>query len=213
VFTGIILLSGKVKTTAPRPGGMVLAVDLREIGDEIAIGDSIAVNGVCLTVSKIQKNIVYFDISQESLNKTNLAKITPGSAVNIEFALKADSRLGGHIVQGHIDEIAKIESVTKKGDFAEITFSCSDPLLDEIVPKGSIAVDGVSLTVASMSKTGFTIAAIPVTLKITTLKNAKPGMIVNIETDIVIKTVKKQLEKIMPQSRKLTVDKIRQLGF
>jgi riboflavin synthase len=130
--------------------------------------------------------------------------------------MKPTDRFGGHFVQGHIDGIAKIAAIEKRGDFAEIKFAADPEILSQMVVKGSVAVDGISLTVASTDKTGFTVAIIPQTLKKTTLGSAKIVDLVNIETDIIVKTIKKQLESILsgpPSGRVLTVEKLKQLGF
>ena len=213
MFTGIIECIGTIKAVRPAVGGLKLFIDLDRLATDSKIGDSIAVNGVCLTICKISSSIADFDISSETLKKTSLDRLKTGSFVNLESAMKAEDRFGGHIVQGHVDGTAVIRSIEKKGEFSELKFSCPAELLDEIVPKGSVAVNGISLTVADMNNSGFTVALIPVTIQNTTLGKAATGDIVNIETDVIIKTVKKQLEKILPERQGLTVDKLRELGF
>ena len=191
----------------------MLTIDSGKLADESKIGDSIAINGVCLTVARLDGGLAAFDISSETLTKSNLGKLKPSSPVNVELALKATGRLGGHIVQGHIDGVATIKAINKQGQFADIKFAASEELLEQMVVKGSVAVDGISLTIASMDENGFSAAIIPETLKKTTLGTAKIGDTVNIETDIIVKTIKKQLEKILPQKQLLTVEKLKQLGF
>jgi len=191
----------------------LLTIDSGKLADESKIGDSIAINGVCLTVARLDGGLAAFDISSETLTKSNLGKLKPSSPVNVELALKATGRLGGHIVQGHIDGVATIKAINKQGQFADIKFAASEELLEQMVVKGSVAVDGISLTIASMDENGFSAAIIPETLKKTTLGTAKIGDTVNIETDIIVKTIKKQLEKILPQKQLLTVEKLKQLGF
>ena len=209
MFTGIIQAICLVKALRPQ----VLCIDLRRLAKQLTTGQSVAVNGVCLTVTKLTATVAEFDLSTETIAKTTLGKLRPADHVNIELALKADARLGGHIVQGHIDAIATLRKIQKNGDFADMTFSASAELLETIIVKGSVAVDGVSLTVADMDETTFTVALIPTTLQQTTLGTAKIGDQVNIETDIITKTVRKMLEKILPKSRTLSAEKLKQLGF
>jgi riboflavin synthase len=221
MFTGLIQQVCSVKTS-PRDGNTaVLSVDIQQqakvglprlTSGDVKTGDSIAVNGVCLTVVKLEGSLATFDLSAETLSKTNLGKLTTGSKVNIEPAIRADDRFGGHFVLGHIDGVATIRSINKQGDFANIAFSAPKELLDLMLPKGSVAVDGVSLTIADLNDDGFTVALIPQTLKQTTLAEAKINQTVNIECDIIIKTVKRHLEKLSPQNR-LTIEGLRQQGF
>jgi len=213
MFTGIIESICSVKSVGRSAGAMALTVDLAELAAGCNIGDSIAVSGVCLTITRLDGSSAAFDVSGETLSKSTLSKLTTTSQVNIERAMKADGRFGGHFVLGHIDGTAAIKKVDMHGDFADITFSAERDLLGQMVVKGSVAIDGISLTIASMGDTGFTVAVIPETLKKTTLGKAKAGDIVNIETDMIIKTVKKQLGRILPKEQKLTVEKLRQLGF
>jgi len=191
----------------------LLTIDSGKLADESKIGDSIAVNGVCLTIARLDGGLASFELSSETLTKSTLGKLKPSSPVNVELALKATGRFGGHIVQGHIDGTATIKAINKQGQFADIKFAAETELLDQMVVKGSVAVDGISLTIASMDENSFSAAIIPETLRKTTLGTAKIGDAVNIETDIIVKTIKKQLEKILPQKQPLTVEKLKQLGF
>jgi len=186
---------------------------LGKTAEQTGIGDSIAVNGACLTVAGLAGGTASFDVSRETLTKSTLGKLKPGRAVNIELAMKADGRFGGHIVAGHIDGVAAIKAIERQGRFANIKFTAAEELLDQMVVKGSVAVDGISLTIAELDQSSFSTAIIPQTLAKTTLGNAKVGDEVNIEIDVIVKTVKKQLEKILPQKEKLTIDKLKQLGF
>jgi len=127
--------------------------------------------------------------------------------------MKATDRFGGHFVQGHIDGTATIKAIKRAGQFADIEFTAEPELLDQMIVKGSVAVDGISLTIASMDDHSFSVAIIPETLKRTTLGMAKAGDIVNIETDIIVKTIKKYIDKIMPQKQSLTIERLKQLGF
>jgi riboflavin synthase len=213
MFTGIIETIGSVVSASPKAGGMTLAVRLGAVAEGTKLGDSIAVNGVCLTVTTLSGEIAQFDVSGESLNRTTLKTIRAGGRVNLERAMQAGGRFGGHIVQGHIDGVGKIASIQKQGDFAVFTIEPPKALLDEIIVKGSIALDGVSLTVASASGGAFTTALIPETLSRTIWGQAKIGDAVNIETDILIKAVRKQLERILPDKSILTEDNLKAWGF
>jgi riboflavin synthase len=192
---------------------MLLQVELAELARQVKVGDSVSINGACLTVTQCERDEAWFQISQETLARTTLGSLRLGRLVNVETALRADGKFGGHIVQGHVDGTGKIEWVHKKGDFADMRLSVDASLLDEIVPKGAVAVDGVSLTVAALDNDGFTVALIPATLRDTTLGRAKPGDIVNIETDVIAKIVKKQFEKVLSGRDILTVEKLKELGF
>ncbi|MBN2588897.1 MAG: riboflavin synthase [Sedimentisphaerales bacterium] len=213
MFTGLIEKICSVKSIRCSNDSMSLSVNLGDIARECRIGDSIAINGVCLTVSKINGEFAEFDVSGETLSKTSLKKLKISSKVNIERAMSPESRFGGHFVLGHVDGTAKIEKIEKKGKFSDIKFSADSELIDSMVEKGSVAIDGISLTICDLDKNSFHIAVIPQTLNNTTLGIAKTGELVNIETDIIIKAVKKQLENILPQKGNLTAEKLRELGF
>ena len=213
MFTGIIETVGTVRSASLAAAGGVVSIDIAALAEDTALGDSIAVNGVCLTVTKLAGTVANFDVSAETVAKSSLSNIRSGSSVNLERAMSAQGRFGGHIVQGHVDGVAKVEAVERKGDFVEMRFAAGEDLLDNIIAKGSVAVDGVSLTVAKINARSFTVAVIPVTLKETTLGKARPADIVNIETDIICKTVKKQLERMLSSEGGLTVNKLRELGF
>ena len=213
MFTGIIQRVCSVKSLTTAAGGMLLVLDLQQLAPQVKIGDSIAINGVCLTVSKLVDGLATFDLSGETLQKSTLGKLTSGSKVNVELALRADERFGGHFVLGHVDGIAEISRIEKKGDFANITFKAPKDLLGQMIQKGSVAIDGISLTIAGLDNDSFTIALIPQTLKETTLGSAKIGQKVNVETDIITKAVKKHLENIGLAKEHLTIDKLKELGF
>lgn len=213
MFTGIVEAIGTVKTARPAAGGKVLSVDLAKLAEGLKIGDSIAVNGVCLTVSRLAGRLAEFDVSDETLATSAMDKIRAGASVNLERAMSADGRFGGHIVLGHVDGVAKIKVIKRKGDFAEIRFAADADLLDEMVAKGAVCVNGVSLTIAKMDDSTFSVSVIPTTLKATTLGTAKVADAVNIETDIIAKTVKKQLQKMLQAKEPLTAERLKELGF
>ncbi len=226
MFTGLIQQVCSVRSLMRKGDTAVLTVDLGRLAGQPKIGlpprlasrdaeagDSIAINGVCLTVASQTGSSAAFDISAETLSKTNLGRLSAGSKVNVELALMAGDQIGGHIVQGHIDGTATIKAIKKKGDFATFRFAAGRELLAEMVVKGSVAVDGISLTVADMDQDGFSAAVIPQTLKQTTLGCAKIDDVVNIETDIIVKTVHKYLKGPSPGSGGLTIDKLQDIGF
>jgi riboflavin synthase len=212
MFTGIIETVGVVRQVLPKGGQMQLVIDLNGLADGTQLGDSIAVSGVCLTVCRLTGSEAAFDVSTETLAHSTLNTLRPGGKVNLERAMSAAGRFGGHIVQGHVDGLGRIAAIRKQADFATFRIQAPPELLDQMVRKGSVAVDGISLTVAALDPTGFEVALIPTTLRETTWHDAKIGDPVNLETDILIKVVKKQLEKILPADN-LTPDKLKEYGF
>jgi riboflavin synthase len=213
MFTGLIQQVCEVKALSKSGGSAALIIDLGQLANQAKTGDSIAINGSCLTVSKLAGASATFDVSGETLAKTTLGNLAPGTKVNIELALRADDRFGGHFVLGHVDGSATIKKIEKKADFATFTFAAPKDLLDQVVPKGSVAVDGISLTIAELNPDGFTVAIIPQTLKETTLGQAKINQKTNIEIDIITKTVRRYLEKDIPPKGNLTIKDLQQQGF
>ena len=213
MFTGLIEAVSKLKLLTQKGSAATLAVDLGHLKDDIHLGDSIAVNGLCLTVAKFENDCAFFDVSGETLSRSTISKLKPGQNLNIERALKLSDRLGGHIVQGHVDGTAKIAGIKNLGDFSNFTFSAEKKLLDQMVPKGSVAVDGISLTIANLETNSFTVAVIPETLKKTTLGSCRVADTVNIEIDILSKMIKSQIKKILGTTEGLTIDKLKEMGF
>ncbi len=213
MFTGLIEAVCRVKSVNRKGASMELAVDLGKSAGQVKIGDSVAINGACLTVTRVNGQLANFDVSGETLAKSTLGELASGSEVNVELAMKAGERFGGHFVQGHIDGVGAIRAVEKQGEFANVKFAAPAELLGQMVVKGSVAVDGISLTVAEMDAESFSAAVIPKTLEATTLGKVKAGDKVNIETDIVVKTIKKQMENIVGTNQGLTVEKLKELGF
>lgn len=214
MFTGLIEAICDVKSVAPgNSSGGSLAVDLGGLAAECRTGDSIAISGVCLTVTKLQGTVATFGLSPETLERSTLGALRTGSKVNIERAMRPSDRLGGHIVQGHVDGLGTVKAVKRLGEFADIEFAVGPELLEQMVLKGSVAVNGVSLTIAGLDTSGFRVAAIPETLNRTTLGNAYIGERVNIETDILVKIVRRQLETILPSKQGLTAERLRQMGY
>jgi len=199
--------------SVPAAGGS-MTVDLGVLAEGCRPGDSIAISGVCLTVVRLDGTMATFGLSPETIGKSTLTSLGPRTKVNVERAMKATDRFGGHIVQGHVDGIGAVKAVKALGQFADIEFAAGPELLEQMVPKGSVAVDGVSLTIAGIGPQSFWVAAIPETLARTTLGTARPGARVNVEVDILVKIVRRQLEVMMPgQQEPLTVERLRQMGF
>lgn len=213
MFTGIIETVGTVRQVQARGEQVQLSVDIDPLADGTALGDSIAVNGVCLTVTRLDGTAAMFDVSAETVRRTNLTSLKAGSKVNLERAMSAQGRFGGHIVQGHVDGVGKTAAIRKQADFATFRFEASGELLSQMVLKGSVAVDGISLTVSALDKTGFEVSLIPTTLKETTWHDSKVGDTVNIETDILVKIIQRQLSAIVGDTHGITLDKLREHGF
>jgi len=192
MFTGIVQAIGQIKAQQRQTAGVRLVVDRmgwRPAGATIDLGCSICVSGVCLTVAEFDDQVLQFDVMSETLSRSTLAGSAPGSKVNIEPALTAQTPLGGHFVQGHVDGIGTVSRVQTTPDDWRVTIEPPAELLECIVPKGSIAVDGVSLTVATVDAKAFEVALIPTTLQTTTLGRVDQGTQLNLETDIISKTI------------------------
>ena len=162
------------------------------------VGDSIAVNGACLTVTRVDTSRLGFEAVKETLERTALGELAVGSRVNLERAMRADARLDGHIVQGHVDGTGRIRSLERESDDVRLYVECGAEVCQFLVPKGSVAVDGVSLTLVGAGESGFDVALIPHTLEVTTLGEKRPGDRVNLEADVLGKYVKRYLERIAP---------------
>lgn len=198
MFTGLIEGLGKVAAVLTEPAGLRLviappAVMLGQPDDRCQIGDSVAINGCCLTVVEIKHDCWSFQAGTETLSKTNLGHLVVGNSVNLERSLPVAGRLGGHFVQGHVDGIGQVDSIDRDGDWVTMWFRVPASLARLMVPKGSVAVDGISLTVVNVEADRFSVALIPHTLEVTTLGVRSVGNTVNIETDILGKYVDKLL--------------------
>ena len=195
MFTGIIEETGVVEAIEPKSGSFQLTIRIRKTGGDIKIGDSLAVNGCCLTVVKIDPKgndkIVQFDLLEETWGVTNLQYCISGSLVNLERSLEAGGRLGGHFVTGHIDGIGKIAQWEQKGEDRKIKIFAPNKVMRYVVHKGSIAIDGISLTVAEVEKEHFSVWIIPHTFELTAIKERSLGDAVNLESDIVGKYVER----------------------
>jgi riboflavin synthase len=190
VFTGLVQDLGRVTVVDATDDGVTLAVRTR-LAEEIGEGDSVAVNGVCLTATAIADGEFRAEVMHETLRRSSLAEASVGSDVNLELSLRAADRLGGHIVQGHVDGLGAVRDVREDGFARVVTIDAPPELLRYVVEKGSIAVNGVSLTVVDVGDDWFTVSLIPETLERTTLGNAAPGSPVNLEVDVVAKYVEK----------------------
>lgn len=195
MFTGLIQETGKIISILKKSGRAVLTLKSTEIAQSANPGDSISVNGVCLTVVNKKGNELSFDLSGETLKCSNLGNLKPGDIVNLEPSLSPNSKIGGHFVTGHIDDTGKIRSRTTTGDMVKFEFEAPPEILNFLVKKGSVAIDGISLTVIDILSDSFTVIIIPHTAKLTTLGFKGPGDTVNIEVDILGKYVAKFLNK------------------
>ncbi len=191
MFTGLVEDIGEIQKSARRSNGLELTVMCGIPTADITLGESIAVDGVCLTVTGTASRGFTVDVSSESIARSTLGKKKAGHRVNIERALRLSDRLGGHLVTGHIDGIVAITGIERKGDFTQFSFTAPHIILKYIVEKGSVAIDGISLTVNQCSDRDFSIMIIPHTLEQTTLSSRRIGEQVNIENDIVGKYIEK----------------------
>jgi riboflavin synthase len=193
MFTGLIETLARVADLEPEPPGVRLVIAAGPLADEVEIGDSIAVNGCCLTVVRVEGESIDFQAGEETLSRTNLGRLGPEGLVNLERSLVLGDRMGGHLVTGHIDGQGTLVERRDDGDWSTFWFQAPAELLRQVAPKGSIAVDGVSLTVVDAEAERFSVALIPHTLAVTTLGRLKVGDPVNLETDLIAKYVAKQL--------------------
>jgi riboflavin synthase len=193
MFTGIIEEMGTVKTLRRNAGGARLSISASIVLDHTSLGDSICVNGVCLTVVEMSANDFSADIAVETLKVTNLGDLKIGAKVNLERALQLSARIGGHLVSGHVDAVGRIREKREEGNGWRIMIDAPDAALRYIIMKGSIAIDGISLTVAEVHDSGFSVAMIPHTAKLTTLGFKTAGDSVNLEVDLIGKYVERLL--------------------
>lgn len=212
MFTGIIEELGKISSLSKSANGAKIKISAKIVTDKTNEGDSIAVNGVCLTALEITSNSFTADVSNETLNRSTLGKLATGSIVNLERAVTPATRLGGHIVQGHVDATGKFLSAIQSGDFWTVRVSYPKEIGQYLVYKGSISVEGISLTIANLTDDYFEIALIPKTWTMTNLHTLKAGDAVNLEADVIAKYV----ERIMLYGQKdkgITMEKLANLGY
>ena len=204
MFTGLVETKSAVRSIRREGPGCVFAIDGTAIGDGIAIGDSVCINGCCLTVIEIEaendQTTLSFEAGEETLTRTNLGNLASGDGVNLERALAVGDRLGGHYVTGHIDATGELLQRRDDGPWSHLRFSIPDRYGRQVAGKGSIAIDGVSLTVVEAGSDWFTVALIPHTLSVTTLGDRRIGDTVNLETDVLAKYVEKSLGQTPPEA-------------
>lgn len=196
MFTGIVESVARVAAIEPQGEKTRLVLEAPAITGGLPLGASVAVNGACLTVVAVEGGRVAFEAVRETLEKTSLGDLRAGSRVNVERAMRADGRLDGHIVQGHVDATGRVRALERRADDVRLFVACDAAFADLLVPKGSIAVDGVSLTLVGVEADGFDVALIPHTLGATNLADRAPGDRVNLEADVLGKYVRKYLERI-----------------
>ena len=194
MFTGIIQGQGVIERLTRQAGQCRLTIAPRFDFPDIVDGESIAVNGTCLSVEHHEGSVFSLYASRETMNRTTLGKLHEGSLVNLERALAVGDRLGGHIVSGHIDGTGRIESLEKEGNALLLKVAAEPAILRGIVEKGSVALDGISLTVAAVTEADFTVSLIPHTREVTNLRGKKAGSLLNIETDVIGKYVEKMMQ-------------------
>ena len=195
MFTGIIVARGDVVCLRRKQAGATLALRAFALAQDAAPGDSIAVNGTCLTATKIEGTLLSFDLSEETVKSTNLGRLTSGDKVNLEPSLRPDGKLGGHFVTGHVDAVGKIRSKSAIGNSFKIVIDAPPKVSEFLVEKGSVAVDGISLTVVDVSADAFSVVVVPHTAQATTIGFKRAGDTVNLEADIIGKYVARFLAR------------------
>ena len=217
IFTGIIEELGVVKSIAINGASGCITIKAKKVLEGTQLGDSIAVNGTCLTVTSINSDGFSADVMAETVKRTSLSQVGKGDLVNLERAMILNGRFGGHIVSGHIDGTGTITKYTKEENAIWVTIKAPDEILDLIVEKGSICIDGISLTVATVSDQDFQVSIIPHTAKEITLIHKKVGSLVNLENDIVGKYIKKLMENNQEEQAKkasgLTMEMLEEYGL
>lgn len=209
MFTGLVEAMAPVVDLRQEGAGRRLAIDMGDLAKTVALGDSVAIDGCCLTVVSLDERTAQFEAGPETLAKTTLGELRIGDRVNMERAMALGDRLGGHFVQGHVDGVGTIRERTRAGEWETVWFAAG-PLARQLVPKGSVAVDGISLTVVEVAPEAFSVALIPHTLEATTLGTKGVGSKVNLEADILGKYVLAFLGRI---GEGLSLDRLRQAGF
>jgi len=216
MFTGIIQHVGLVKTARRGASGGRIAVDLGPLAEDLEHGDSVAINGACLTVDELDRQVAEFDVMSETIERTTLGSLKPGDKVNLEPAMTLGGTLDGHLVQGHVDATASLRRA-ERGQPYVLEFQAGTELTELMVPRGSIAIDGVSLTLVDVSPERFSVALIPTTLADTTLGGLRAADTVNVETDVIGKYVVRYLERMTGKqagtSGGVTLEKLREAGF
>ena len=214
MFTGIIEELGQIAALEKHSDGAKIRIAARVVTRDTAEGDSIAVNGVCLTALDVKADGFTADVSQETLDRSTLGRLKNGTRVNLERAVTPSTRLGGHIVQGHVDSRGRFVAARQNGDFWTVRVSFPKEIGQYLVYKGSISVEGISLTIAELGADYFEIAVIPKTWELTNLSTLRPGDEVNLEADVIAKYVERiLLYGRAAESENITVEKLAKLGF
>jgi len=194
MFTGLVEALGAVKENVITGAGSRLVVAEARIAPELSLGESVAVNGTCLTVVGVEGSAFTFEVGPETLKRTNLGELHSGDRVNLERSMRLSDRMGGHLVQGHVDGLGHVDQRLPDGEWLTMWFRCPAELAGQMVSKGSIAIDGISLTLVDVERERFSVALIPHTLEVTTLGFKGPGAAVNLETDLLAKYVWKYFQ-------------------
>lgn len=213
MFTGIVEELGKISSLEKHASGARIKISAKIVTENTSEGDSIAVNGVCLTALDVKNDSFSADVSDETLQKSTLSKLKTGAKVNLERAVTPTKRLGGHIVQGHVDSRGKFVSAKQSGDFWTIRINFPREIGQYLVCKGSISVEGISLTIAELGADFFEIAVIPKTWKLTNLSSLKSGDEVNLEADVIAKYVERIMLYGKAENENITMEKLQKLGF
>ena len=213
MFTGIVEEIGSISGIKQGKNSEILTIKAKKVLEDTKIGDSIAVNGICLTVTALSSDSFTADVMHETINRSSLSKLKYGSKVNLERAMPVNGRFGGHIVSGHVDGIGTIINIKPDDNAIWYKIQANQQILKYIVEKGSITIDGISLTVAKVSETDFSISAISHTVEQTILKEKRQGDIVNLETDILAKYIEKLLNPTQNEQSKITKEFLLEHGF
>ena len=214
MFTGLIEEVGKIVKFEPMPGGKRIRILASKILDDLKVDDSIAINGVCLTATKIESDGFWADAVGETLEKSSLSFLNEGSEINVERALRLSDRLGGHLVQGHVNGLADVVGITKRGDNYLLELLLPEKLTRYTIEEGSITIDGISLTIAQLSGNKIGLSIIPHTWLNTTLRNKKIGDKVNIETDVIAKYIEKLMKGNSDnKGETITEDWLKRMGY
>ena len=194
MFTGIVAGCGRVKRAREHGGVLELAIEARDTARELEVGDSVAVNGVCLTATNTTRKIFTTQAMEETLARTTIGELHKGSVVNLELPVRLADRLGGHLVQGHVDGVASVVRTERDNGSRRLWLTAQEDLLRYLVPKGSVALDGVSLTIAEVDRTSFQVALVPHTLEVTNLGGIDVDDRLNVEVDVLAKYVERLVE-------------------
>ncbi len=213
MFTGLVEKVGQWGGLRKRSGVMRAIIRHEPWSEPLAVGESVAVQGVCLTVMTAAARVFECDLLEETLNRTTLGRLEEGALVNLERAVKLGGRMGGHVVLGHVDGVGRLRRIGKKGDDRVLEVECGSDLMADIMPKGSVALDGISLTVVQALRSSFTVHVIPHTWESTSLKERVKGDVANIETDMIAKAVRASVERMFWGGSGISMDMLRRAGF